>query len=275
MHHPIRSRHAYERAVRRSHLPALTRHVLITLVSHIDEATGVISENRSPSFATLITETGMSRSTLAAHLAHAEAAGWLHRKSPSKADALRHHARTRYTLTVPAGIDPSDDTASAEGLWPVQVPDTAGAVDGPGPVRGPNTTGAAAEPADVPRRVCVADRFGSGGEHRGGGSIDGSDQDLLTTIQRTIWAMTGRRVSREWAALVRRDVLGARLDVRAPAAYVAAAIRRDPARFIPTVPEPNGPLPVPRLAPLGERHNPANAAGLALARKSLAGAGAR
>ncbi len=259
--------------MRRSQLPALTRHLLITLASHIDEATGVISEGHSPSFATLIAETGMSRSTLAAHLARAEAAGWLHRKSPSRADALRHHSRTRYTLTVPAGIDLSDDTAAADG--PVQAPNAVGLVDGLRPVREPNTIGAAAEPAGAPRRVRVADRFGSGGEHRGDGSIDGSDHDLLTTIQHTIREATGRRVSREWAAMVRRDVLGARLDVRAPAAYVAAAIRRDPVRFIPTVPEPNGALPVPRLAPLGERDNPANAAGLALARKALTGAGAR
>ena len=275
MHNTIRSRRAYERAVRRSHLPALTRHALITLASHIDEVTGVISEGRSPSFATLIAETGMSRSTLAVHLARAEAAGWLHRESPSKADALRHHARTRYTLAVPAGIDLTDGTAAADEPRPVQAPDTAGSVDGPRPVREPNTAGATAEPVNAPRPVRVADRFGSGGEHRGDGLVDRSDQDLLAAIQHTIWEMTGRRVSREWAALVRRDVLGARLDVRVPAAYVAAAIRRDPGRFIPTVPEPNGALPVSRLAPLGERDNPANAAGLALARKALAGAGAR
>ncbi len=271
----MRSRRAYERAVRRSQLPALTRHALITLASHIDEATGVISDGSSPSFATLIAETGMSRSTLAVHLTRAVAAGWLHRESPSKADALRHHARTRYTLTVPAGVDLADDTAAAGGPRSVQAPDTAGPVDGPRPVRQPDTTGATAGPVDAPRPVRVADRFGSGGEHRVDGSVDRSDHDLLTAIQHTIRETTGRRVSREWAALVRRDILGARLDVRAPAAYVAAAIRRDPARFLPTVPEPHGALPVQRLAPLGERDNPANAAGLALARKALAGAGAR
>jgi hypothetical protein len=269
------ARRVFERAVRSSSLPALTRHVLITLASHIDEATGVIPDGRSPSFSVLVAETGMSRSTLAAHLTRAEIAGWLHRESPSKADALRRHARTRYTLAVPASVDPIEDTAAADGLRPVQVLNTAGSVDGPRPVREPNATGAAAEPADAPHSVHVADWFGSGGAHRFDGLIDGSDQDLLTTIQHTIREATGRRVSREWAALVRRDVLGSRLDVRAPAAYVAAAIRRDPARFIPTVPEPNGPLPVPRLAPLGERDNPANAAGLALARAALAGAGAR
>ena len=271
----MRSRCAYERAVRRSQLPALTRHALITLASHIDEATGAIPDRSSPSFATLIAETGMSRSTLAAHMARAEAAGWLHRKSPSKTDALRHHVRTRYTLTVPAGIDLNDDTATADGPHSVQVPNTAGSVDRLRPVREPNTIGATAELADAPRPVRVADRFGSRAEHRFDGLIDGSDQNLLTTIQHTIREMTGRRVSREWAALVRRDVLGARLDVRAPVAYVAAAIRRDPSRFIPTVPEPHGALPIPRLAPLGERDNPANAGGLALARRALAGAGAR
>lgn len=267
MFHSIRR--AFERAVRRSGLPALTRHVLITLASHTDDVTGVIPAEYSPTFATLVSETGMSRSTLAAHLARAESAGWLTRDAPSKQAALRNHTRTQYALTVPAGIAQDDE------LQPVPEADTTGSAREPRPVRETNTIGSGGEPVQVPTPVREPNRSGSGAEHRSFDDVDRSDQDLLTTIQNTIRQTTGREVSLDWAALVRRDIIGNRADVRTPTAYVATCIRRDPARFIPTVPEPNGELPVPRVAPVGERDNPANGRGAALARRLLAGAGAR
>lgn len=269
MSHPIRR--AFERAVRRSGLPALTRHVLITLASHTDDVTGAIPAEYSPTFATLVAETGMSRSTLAAHLTRAETAGWLTRDVPSKAQALRSHTRTRYALAVPEGTAPDDEPS------PVREANTTGSGAELRPVREAYAASTAGEPEHAPSPVREANRAGSGDEHRSFDDVDESDQDqdILTTIQNTIRQTTGREVGRDWASLVRRDILRNRTDVRTPAAYVAACIRRDPARFIPTVPEPNGSLPVPRVAPLGERHNPANGRGAALARRLLAGAGTR
>lgn len=56
-----------------SDLPATTRHVLLTLGCHMNDA----GESCYPSITKLSKETGLSRQTVVAHLQHAKDAGWI------------------------------------------------------------------------------------------------------------------------------------------------------------------------------------------------------
>jgi hypothetical protein len=238
--------------------------VLLVLASHLDDATGTIPDEYAPSFATLLAETGMSRSALAGHLRHAEKAKWLERDVPTRADARRHHTKTTYTLTVPEHVRETNQAGSGD--EPAKV--TPGSPDELDLVRETNQAGS----GTVLELVRETDQASSSGEHRSDRGIDRSDPspELLQTIADTIRARTGREITDDWAALVYRQILADRPGVRNPRRYVATVINREPHRFAPTRTEPNGNLPVPRVAPLGERDNPANSSGAAMARRLLA-----
>ena len=67
---------AWMRQIRDSELESSTRLVLLTMVTWLDNRTGTCF----PSLATIASGTGLSKSTVAAHLKRAEKAGFISRK---------------------------------------------------------------------------------------------------------------------------------------------------------------------------------------------------
>jgi hypothetical protein len=97
------SRFEYERAVRASELPSLSRLVALTLATWADVATGDISERHTPSLSTLEVCTGMARASVRKHLDTLEKAGWVVRRRPDPRKARAEKARTQYALAIPTG----------------------------------------------------------------------------------------------------------------------------------------------------------------------------
>jgi hypothetical protein len=98
------SRFEYERAVRSSDLPPLSRLLLLTLATWADVKTGIIPARLTPSLSVLEEGTGMDRSTVRRHLNKLEAEKWVGRDRPDVVDARAKKARTRYRLTIPKGM---------------------------------------------------------------------------------------------------------------------------------------------------------------------------
>lgn len=104
------SRFEYERAIRDSELPPLSRLLTLTLATWADVKTGVIPARLTPSLSMLESATGMDRSTVRRHLNKLEKDGWVGRDRPAVADARSKKARTQYTITVPKGtVVPESD----------------------------------------------------------------------------------------------------------------------------------------------------------------------
>lgn len=104
------SRFEYERAVRNSDLPSLSRLLALTLATWADVRTGRIPQRLTPSLTTLEGATGMSRASVRTHLNKLEAGGWLVRDRPSVAAARSEKARTHYKLRIPKGaVMPASD----------------------------------------------------------------------------------------------------------------------------------------------------------------------
>jgi hypothetical protein len=102
------SRFEYERAVRSSDLPSLSRLLALTVATWADVRTGVIPDRLQPSLTTLEGATGMVRASVRKHLDTLEAGGWLKRDRPSVAAARSAKARTKYSIKVPRGAAVSD-----------------------------------------------------------------------------------------------------------------------------------------------------------------------
>ena len=102
------SRFEYERAVRSSDLPSLSRLLALTLATWADVRTGRIPQRLTPSLTTLEGATGMARASVRTHLNKLEAGGWLVRDRPSVAAARSEKARTHYKLRIPKGAAVSD-----------------------------------------------------------------------------------------------------------------------------------------------------------------------
>lgn len=98
------SRFEYERAIRDSELPPLSRLLTLTLATWADVKTGVIPARLTPSLSMLESATGMDRSTVRRHLNKLEADGWVGRDRPAVAEARSKKARTQYTITIPKGV---------------------------------------------------------------------------------------------------------------------------------------------------------------------------
>jgi len=125
---------AFERAIRRSGLPAPARHVALTIATWADVGTGLIPERFQPSLSTIAEATGMGSTTVKKHLTVLEAAGWLLRERPEISRARAEHARTQYALVVPS---------HAQGHGPeTTMPRSGGdhAMDASGPSHGPEPT---------------------------------------------------------------------------------------------------------------------------------------
>lgn len=97
------SRFEYERAVRNSELPSLSRLLALTVATWADVRTGRIPDHLQPSLTTLEDATGMARASVRKHLDTLEGGGWLGRDRPSAAAARVNKERTRYSLKIPKG----------------------------------------------------------------------------------------------------------------------------------------------------------------------------
>lgn len=93
-----------ERALKRSSLPAPSRLIIYTLLTHTTNGTLVIPSEYAPSLTALVEETGLSRGALSGHLNLLEDEGWLKRYRPTTKKALSERARTSYRITVPEGL---------------------------------------------------------------------------------------------------------------------------------------------------------------------------
>ncbi|MFC7909020.1 hypothetical protein [Streptomyces nigra] len=102
------SRFEYERAIRSSDLPSLSRLLALTIATWADVRTGIIPDRRQPSLTVLEESTGMVRASVRTHLTKLESGGWLKRDRPSKADARVKKARTHYALLVPVAVEPDE-----------------------------------------------------------------------------------------------------------------------------------------------------------------------
>lgn len=109
------SRFEYERAVRSSDLPPLSRLLALTLATWADVRTGRIPQRLTPSLTTLEGATGMVRASVRTHLNKLEAGGWLVRDRPSVAAARSEKARTHYKLRIPKGAEVPDSDANELG----------------------------------------------------------------------------------------------------------------------------------------------------------------
>lgn len=98
------SRFEYERAVRNSDLPSLSRLLALTLATWADVRTGRIPPRLTPSLTTLEGATGMARASVRNHLNKLEAEGWVVRERPSVAAARAEKARTLYKIRIPKGV---------------------------------------------------------------------------------------------------------------------------------------------------------------------------
>lgn len=97
------SRFEYERAVRNSDLPSLSRLLALTVATWADVRTGVIPDRLQPSLTTLEEATGMVRASVRTHLNKLEDGGWLDRNRPSASAARSQKARTKYKIRIPKG----------------------------------------------------------------------------------------------------------------------------------------------------------------------------
>ena len=105
-------RFTYERAIRRSGLPAPARHLALTIATWAAVDTAEIPERFQPSLTTLEEATGLSRATVKRHLSVLEAAGWLGRDRPDVIKARTEHARTGYRLRIPDGAGLTESLGS-------------------------------------------------------------------------------------------------------------------------------------------------------------------
>lgn len=102
------SRFEYERAIRSSDLPSLSRLLALTIATWADVRTGIIPDRHQPSLTVLEETTGMVRASVRTHLTKLETGGWLKRDRPSVAAARTKKARTHYKLLVPVAVEPDD-----------------------------------------------------------------------------------------------------------------------------------------------------------------------
>jgi hypothetical protein len=102
------SRFEYERAIRSSELPPLSRLLALTIASWADVRDGIIPERLMPSLTALEDATGMARASVRTHLNHLEGGGWLKRDRPTALAARTEKARTQYTLRIPKGAEVPD-----------------------------------------------------------------------------------------------------------------------------------------------------------------------
>ncbi len=220
-----------ERAVVGSELPPPARHVMHALCVVTEAGTPVIPAAYTPSLTTLATMTGLDRSTIRRQLNRLEKDGWVIRRRPAVADARSKKSRTRYVLTVPAGLSLRPPARGT-------VPPTKAAARGtlPPELGAENTMTRGTVPLNQNSQNRSEQIDPASLEQRRAARVD-------ETVINAIRERTGVTVGPVWAGTVRASILAGR-TVANPAAYIARAIRdeQDPrGRFLP--PSSNGHAP--------------------------------
>jgi DNA-binding MarR family transcriptional regulator len=217
------NRYDIERAVERSGLPPIGRHILLFLATRMQQGSTLIPREYSPSLTVIAAATAWDRRTIMRQLNILEELGWLIRHRPDPYLARTRHARTAYTVTPPglgAETAQARDTLSRGlGAETAQARDTLsrglGAGDPAARGRAPHNQTASDQP-------------------------DQSGEDLIDVVVKQLLERTGTEVSREWAATT-RDLLLARPGIKNPRAYIIRTVATDPRpeRWLPTPQPPN------------------------------------
>lgn len=204
------SRFEYERAIRDSELPPLSRLLTLTLATWADVKTGVIPARLTPSLSMLESATGMDRSTVRRHLNKLEADGWVGRNRPAVADARSKKARTQYTITIPKGVTVPESDGYELGAEDAEARGTQPLVDsGLGAqrpmARGTQPLELGAENPITRGTVPLSSSYGpkrSTNVHlqqgSGGQSAPAVDADAIRTVQPLIDEMTRRGMRVSW-----------------------------------------------------------------------------
>lgn len=102
-----------------------------------------------------------------------------------------------------------------------------------GASNGVRTPAPSPSPSPSPSVVKSRSRLTQGDAHQ-----NDDDRKINNAVVAALKAATGRTVDEAWAARVQRQLLANR-EVQNPVAYVTAAIREDPDRYVPTPSPPN------------------------------------
>lgn len=188
-------------------------HVLCTKV---DQDAGVILPDYQPSLNRLASDTGLHRRTIMRYLKGLDAWGWVTRQRPDVKAQRTEHARTNYAIHIGRNPPQARDT-QAPGLG------TAAALG----------LGAGAAP-----ELGAAHREARGSSPHESSKSTKSTEDEIGAIIRAIKERSGATVSAEWARRVRDQILGARDNIRDPAAYCRRVILAAP-------PDTYRPTPIP------------------------------
>lgn len=204
------SRFEYERAIRGSELPPLSRLLTLTLATWADVKTGIIPDHLTPSLSTLESATGMDRSTVRRHLNKLEKDGWVGRKRPSVAEARSKKARTLYSITIPKGVAVPDsdgielgaENTRARGTQPLD--DSGLGAQGP-QARGTVPLALGAENPMTRGTVPLSSSYGPERStnvqlHQGPAAVSrgAEDADALRIVQPLINEMTRRGMRISW-----------------------------------------------------------------------------
>ena len=96
----------WRQAIIKSSLPSTTRHVLLTLSCHINDA----GESAYPSIDLLAMETALSRRAVITHLQSAASMGWIRTSKHGYGD--QRWARNEYDPCIPDAFEPFDMDAA-------------------------------------------------------------------------------------------------------------------------------------------------------------------
>lgn len=202
----VPTRYDVERAVERSGLPAIGRHIILVLCQRMVQGSTVIMPAHSPSLTTLARGTGWNRTTIARHLNVLEQLGWVIRQRPTPYAARARHARTSYTVLIP-----DDPRASGTPTRPLVA-------------RGDMASGTRT------RELVAHDRGASGAvphKQTSTDKTDLTDQEIDLVIAK-LAERTGVTVSREHAAIVRKTIQSRPGAKTNPHAYLIRVLVADP-----------------------------------------------
>jgi hypothetical protein len=113
----VPGRFEFERAIRRSGLPPLSRLLALTIATWASAESGVIPTEHQPAQSVLLEATGLSKSAFLNHREVLVQAGWISYTSPDPEKARREHAQNEYFIHIPARSpgDPAPTKARSAG----------------------------------------------------------------------------------------------------------------------------------------------------------------
>jgi DNA-binding transcriptional ArsR family regulator len=217
-------RYEIEAAVDRAQLPGPSTGIMRALLARINARAGIIEPAHQPSLSQLAALSGYSRSTIQRHLNDLEAGGWVIRIRPPMWLARTRHVTTAYAMRVPPGY-PQARRRGEPRLGALRE-DARRAAE--------SELGARDEMARRAAQHTTEDQTDET-EVTDSAEAPGGDLELLARTE--LEALAGRPVSAGTAAAAVRLVLAGRAPQH-PAAYLLAALREDPRRYLPG---PSGP----------------------------------